>query len=114
MIASVTATVFNLALNYVFIKKFGYIAAAYTTIFCYIMQAIIDFIAMRKVVGESIYNMKHICFLSSAVLMISMTCNLLYSRRIFRYVIILLLIISAFFLKNKIVSLFKSFKEAKE
>ena len=35
MIGSITATISNLILNYVFISKYGYFAAGYTTIFCY-------------------------------------------------------------------------------
>lgn len=40
MVASVAAAILNVALNYVFIQMFGYVAAAYTTLVCYIVYSV--------------------------------------------------------------------------
>lgn len=52
MTASVFAAVFNIILNFGFIKAFGYIAAGYTTLMCYIIYAIVHYAFMRKVCRE--------------------------------------------------------------
>ena len=47
--ASIGAAVANLVLNWVFIKLFGFIAAAYTTLASYIIFTCANYIAMKKV-----------------------------------------------------------------
>lgn len=110
MYASVLAAIINIILNYIFIKKFGYVAAGYTTLASYIVQAIIDYLAMRKVVGESIYNMKYIGFLSLTIIVIALLGNLLYKLNIIRYLLIVVLIIALFANKNRIINIIKSLK----
>ena len=43
----------NIPLNYFFIKKFGYIAAAYTTAFCYLLLLLIHAAVVRFVIKET-------------------------------------------------------------
>ena len=93
MFASVTATIANIILNYIFIKIYGYIAAGYTTLFCYIIQALIDYIAMKKVVEEEVYNMKFILWLSITVIVVALMSNAIYDFPIIRYTIILIILI---------------------
>lgn len=93
MFASVTATLLNIILNYVFIKMYGYIAAGYTTLFCYIVQALIDYIAMRKVVKEEVYNMRYILWLSIAVIAIALISNSIYDLPIIRYFIVFAIVV---------------------
>lgn len=52
MLASITGALLNIMLNYVFIHRFGYIAAGYTTLCCYIIYAVMHYILMRKVCKE--------------------------------------------------------------
>lgn len=104
MIASVTATVLNVVLNYIFIPLFGYFAAGYTTLFCYIVQAFIDYIAMRKIVGQSIYNMKYMTALSAMIVIISLGSNALYKYPIIRYFIMALMIILAVIFRKTLMS----------
>lgn len=106
MIASLTATVLNLVLNYIFISRFGYLAAGYTTIFCYVVQAAIDFIAMRSVAKHNVYDMKYIGILSSAVIIVSLLSNLIYDYRIVRYAIVLICLIVAFIYRKKFINNF--------
>ena len=91
MVASVSAACLNVLLNYLFIPKFGYIAAGYTTLFCYLMQAIIDYWAMKRIVGRDIYNMKLIGMLSAIVAVIALVSNLIYDIVIVRIIAILVL-----------------------
>ena len=90
MVGSLSATALNLVLNYIFINKYGYIAAGYTTIFCYMIQATIDYFGMKKVVGENVYNIKYILCLSVAVVIFALTSNFIYDYALIRYTIILI------------------------
>lgn len=107
MVASVTATIINIILNYIFISIYGYFAAGYTTIVSYIIQALIDYWAMRKVVGKSVYNMKEIYMLSGAVIFIALFSNLLYSLTIIRYVIASAIVIFLIYKKNDILGIIR-------
>lgn len=49
MIASVVVAIENVVLNYICIKMFGYIAAGYTTLFCYMGYSLIHYLFMKKI-----------------------------------------------------------------
>lgn len=48
MTASVIAAIANIILNAIFIPIYGYIAAGYTTLVCYILLALIHYLFMKK------------------------------------------------------------------
>ena len=58
LIATATSAgaVLNIILNYIFIKIFGYYAAGYTTLVCYILYAAFHMYFMRKVCREKLNN----------------------------------------------------------
>ncbi|MBR2876169.1 MAG: polysaccharide biosynthesis C-terminal domain-containing protein, partial [Clostridia bacterium] len=102
--SSVPATVFNIVLNFIFIPKFGYLAAGYTTIVCYLIQATINYIAMRKVVKQEVYNMKFVGLLTLSVVVISILSTLLYNYFVVRYIIIALIFVICILLRKKIIN----------
>ena len=104
MIGSVTAVVLNIVLNYFCIKQWGYLAAGYTTLICYAIQAIIDYFAMSKIVKERVFNMRFVLFLSLIVVVIALTSNLIYDSIRIRYTLIAELIITAILFRKKIIS----------
>ena len=53
MYASIGAAALNIILNYFGIKLFGYIAAAYTTLICYITFSVFHYALMKRVCRES-------------------------------------------------------------
>ena len=110
MIASITATVLNIGLNYIFISKFGYMAAGYVTLFCYIVQAAIDYFAMRHVVGHSVYNMKYIGALSLVLLLVALLSTFIYDYMLIRYAIIIAIFAAAFFMRKRIIQILKTLK----
>ncbi len=111
MYSSVLATALNLVLNYIFISKYGYIAAGYTTIFCYLIQAVIDYFAMRHVVKEKIYNMKYVGLLSLVLVAISIFSNMTYDYYIIRYVAIAVIFIVTILFHKRIIGIFKTMKQ---
>jgi O-antigen/teichoic acid export membrane protein len=105
MLSSVPATILNVILNYIFISKCGYIAAGYTTILCYLVQAIANYIGMRKVVKEEVYNMKFIGLLTLSVVVISVLSNLLYDYFVIRYLILALIAVMCIIFRKKIIGI---------
>ena len=70
--ASTFIALINILLNYIFINKYGYIAAAYTTLFCYTAFACVHFILMyitfkKHSMKNSIFDYKFILGLSIAL-----------------------------------------------
>src|SRR5699024_2090669 len=94
MYVSLTAMVLNLILNSIFIPKFGYVAAGYTTLVSYLVQAALDYFAMKKVTGEKVYNMKVIGLISFIVILVAFLSNAVYQNIFIRYVLLLIIIIS--------------------
>lgn len=104
-VSSLLAAVLNVALNYVFITRYGYTAAAYTTGVCYALYALFHFINVRRLgkkhlPGEALYPMKILAaaagLLSAGVLGILPV----YDSVIVRYVL-LAVIFAAVFVKRK-------------
>lgn len=58
-IGTLGAAAVNIALNAYFIPRFGYIAAAYTTVVCYLLYYAIHVFFAWKVHGGILYDMKN-------------------------------------------------------
>lgn len=110
MFASVTAVILNFGLGYFLISNFGYLAAGYATLICYLFQVILDYFAMKKVVQESVYNMKYICSLSLIVIVIALLSNLLYQYIFIRYGIVIILLFICFIMKKRIFAIIKEMR----
>ncbi len=108
MIGSLISTALNIILNYVFIKLFGFIAAGYTTLVCFLIQASIDYFAMKHVVKQEIYDMRFIGVLSLAVVVVSGISCLLYQHSLVRYCILLVGLVLVVIYRKHIISLVKS------
>lgn len=52
MLASIIGAILNIILNYFGIKMFGYIAAAYTTIICYMLFVLFHYILMTNICNK--------------------------------------------------------------
>lgn len=111
MFASVVSAVANIVLNYFFIPVFGYAAAGYTTLFCYLLQAILDYAAMRSVVKEKVYKYSIIVVITATVVVFSLVSALLYDYVVLRYGIVLLFFTACFVFRKRIVSVFSSIKK---
>ena len=110
MYASVIASIVNILLNYIFIPKFGYYVAGYTTLFSYIIQATIDYYAMKKVMGFSIYSMKIIMSISIVVVVIALASSIIYKYFLIRYLLVAFILLILSMNYSRILYLFKSMK----
>ena len=112
MAASVSGALLNILLNYIFIQRFGYIAAGYTTLVCYVCYCIAHYLLMRKILKENlpdqpIYNIRKIILLSIAFLASGFSIMPLYSLPIARYALFLVLVGILIHFRRTILSLIK-------
>lgn len=114
MIGSIVAACLNLVLNYFCIKRFGYVAAAFTTLGCYFIQALIDYLAMRRAAKTSIYNLAAIISISAVITCISIFSSLLYPYMVARYVILSISLFTLALFSKKILSIFTKMKEERK
>lgn len=98
MVASCIAATLNIGLNIVFMPVFGFVAAGYTTLFCYMVLAIAHYIFMRNICKKEglitkIYDIKYMIFLCIIVFILAYMFMLLYDNTIIRYTVIIVLAI---------------------
>ena len=106
-ISSFAAAVINIILNYFFIKIFGYIAAGYTTLACYVLYSLGHYLVSKVVIkkhinGVSFFNEKAILSLSLMMIILGAICNILYSVWYVRYTLIVILFMIILLKRDKI------------
>ncbi len=88
---SVSAAIINIILNAIFISYIGYIAAAYTTLFTYILYFIFHYILAKKIYGSYLFSNKIILGSSCIVIFISFISNIFIKYIIIRWCITIVL-----------------------
>lgn len=110
-VATMVGAVANLFLNALFIRAYGYYAAGYTTLFCYMLIAVLHYIFMTRICKETgfykPYRLKKLAALSAALLTIGFLMLLVYHYRILRYCIIAGIVLGLFVYKDRIIDLLK-------
>ena len=96
-IATTAGAALNIILNYIFIQIFGYFAAGYTTLICYIIYTICHYIFMRKICdkelnGQQPYDIKIILMISGIFMGIGFVFLFSYSIDAVRYCIIIIIL----------------------
>ena len=112
MVASVMGAVLNIILNYVFIRLFGYLAAGYTTLLCYIVYAIAHYLFMRKVCrcfceDKQPYDPKIIFIISFIFVFTGFLLMITYDYPLVRYSIVVVLSIVLVVKRKKIIDTIK-------
>ncbi len=115
LIASATSAgaVLNIILNYIFIKKFGYYAAGYTTLVCYMVYAAFHMYFMRKICREHLnneqpYNLGIYGGITAVFLLLGFSFMASYNHIVVRYSMLgIMMVVVAIFHKN-IISLVKN------
>ncbi len=93
--------ILNVILNYIFIKIFGYYAAGYTTLVCYIIYVAFHFYFARKICKKELDNVQPCsvkAYISISVVFIAFGLLFLasYGNWILRYMLILFFVVIAF------------------
>lgn len=109
MISTIIAGAVSILLNLLLIPRFGFVAAAYTTLLAYMlfafMQSILGFRFFKKYIsGPFIYDNGKMTVIASVTVLLTLACNITYSCNILRYTLIIVLIplmIKVYFLIRK-------------
>ena len=88
MVATSIAAVLNIILNYICIKYYGYMAAAYTTLISFAFLALLQGIMQRKIFEKEIVEKKYIIIISIITVLSCLGCFFLYKNTALRYSIL--------------------------
>lgn len=115
-IATIIAAILNIGLNLLFIGKYGYYAAGYTTLISYIVLSLTHYSFYKVILkynfdrNVQIYSLKDILITSSLVLIFMLIMLIAYRSIILRYFIIAVLTIFSVFKRKWIVQTIKNIK----
>lgn len=119
MFASMAAAVLNVVLNLVLLPVFGFIAAGYTTMFCYFALVFGHYLLMRRAIrrhnpGMVLFNAPRIFFIVLAFMAATVACSAIYPYPWVRYVLVVLFATAVLFKRTWIVGTVKSILQIKE
>lgn len=114
MIASTIAALLNILLNWIFIPIFGYQAAAYTTLGCYVIYALLHAFNLKRLKIDHFYDMKAIFFLSIFMIVVSILVAQTYDGIVLRYLLLLLILVIAWIKRKMLLETVLSLKKKKE
>ncbi len=87
--SSCIAAALNYILNFIFIPRYGYLAASYTTLFSYFVLMILHYLAVRFYIGEKVYDSRFMFLAMIACTGIGLSLLALYGEplkiRLIRY-----------------------------
>lgn len=118
-IATCFSAVLNLILNYIFIRRFGYYAAGYTTLICYICLSILHYIFYKKVlrlqnINDEVYNIKLVVLLMFVLLISMMVMVITYRFSTIRYIMMLLLLFYIYLCRDKIKNIIYEYRKVEK
>lgn len=116
MVASCGGAIANLLMNYLFIPKYGYYAAGYTTLACYILFSFAHYYFHKKVLNNHneigvIYNTKFIFGFSFILCLFMIFMPMVYNYIFVRYGILLIIAIGVIAKKDSILTVIKQMKK---
>lgn len=119
MYISMGGALLNILLNYIFILRYGYVAAAYTTMFCYAVFALAHYFYMnesvKKKLGlQELFRTGRMLLLFTVVTVAGLMVIALYNKPMIRLSIDVL-ILGALYIKRKaIIDVIKSIRKPKK
>lgn len=106
--ATVSAAGINVALNYFAISRYGYAAAAYTTLICYILYCFFHYLNMRRTEKNKIYHTGFLIVFSVVYVLLCFLCLLVYDYPLARYGFILCAALAGLIWRGKIAGFVKT------
>lgn len=109
MISSMIAAGVNVLLNYLFIRAFGFVAAGYTTLVCYVLYSWGHYLISNKILKKELPNQdfidkKFVALLSFLVIAVSVGINFVFPYRWVRFLIALIIMMAAVFKRDQLMS----------
>lgn len=116
--ASVSGAVLNIVLNYIGIQLFGYIAAGYTTLICYIVFGIAHYLFMRRICKECLsdvrlFDSRIIFFIALGLIAFAMVMTVLYDHILGRYITLIVIVMIILLNRKKIMQQYRILKRNK-
>lgn len=114
-IGTCVSAILNLILNYIFIQKYGYYAAGYTTVICYICLTLTHFFFYRHVLKEmlpevkDLYDIRLIIIVSISVILTMLFMVFTYRFVEIRYGLIFLLVVCAIWKRKNLSKMLRMF-----
>lgn len=118
MYISMSGAALNIVLNYIAIKQFGYIAAGYTTLICYVLFAMAHYFYMnycvKKKLGlEKVFDGKRLFILGTVILSGGIIVIALYDKMLIRYAVIAIIFAVIISKREKIKEVLKTIEKKK-
>ncbi len=106
--ATLVGAALNILLNYIFIKRVGYIAAGYTTLLCYLLYSVFHYVFMKRLIRKNlgeiqVYNTRKLVAIIAVFLGMGFLLLLMYNMKYLRYGFVLILLIIAIVKRRKII-----------
>lgn len=116
MVASTVGAVLNIGLNLIFIRSFGFVAAGYTTMVCYLVFMIAHFVFMKIVcreenITETVYDDRFISIFTVLLSIIGLSIQIAYPYMVIRSIMLLAIIVIIFLNRNRFMDLLNMRKE---
>ena len=108
-IASAIAALINFILNSIYIPKFGYIAAAYTTLIGFMCLLFMHMFLVKIIGFSSVYNYKFFLFIILGMCFLTIGVNYLFVALKLRYLIIAIYLISILVFLPKPINIINTF-----
>lgn len=110
--ATMAGAVLNVILNYILIDKFGYMAAGYTTLFCYVLYAVCHYICMKKICkdyldNQSPYSTKVLMIITVCFVAIGFVFLATYTNAWLRYALSILIVAIGIWQRKKVIAFAK-------
>lgn len=117
--ATVVGAVMNLWLNYLFIPLFGYLAAGYTTLFCYMIfagshYAFMQYVCKEKFPGIKIYSLRIILGVTLLFIVLGGLFALSYGNLVIRYTMLFSLLFLAYYNRKDVAERVKAIMALKK
>lgn len=111
----ISSGVINVVLNYICIPLFGFIAAAYTSLFCYVMNAALYYYFYKRVkeekgIEEELVNMHALMLLAGVFTICSFGVMCLYDYRVVRFSLLCVMVGILYHYKSLLYAQYKAFK----
>lgn len=118
MFVSLIASAANIALNYVFIAIFGYLAAAYTTLGCYVFIAICHFFYVRVLFQrkgmDSPFSARLLGGAGLGLILVGVFITLLYPYPVVRYAVFFVAMVVLFIKRKRLIAFLRKIKKKKQ
>ena len=110
-IGTIIAAIINIILNYIFIPKFGYISAAYTTLIGYFCLFIIHYLFVKKLKCDKWYDINFFIKIIFISLSYMLLCIFLYNYFFIRYIFVFIIFVFAYIYCKKYICLIKNVRK---